>query len=92
MTDDRRPIVDPATGEVIDGWYAHPAADLFPMAHWGTNCYGCGLTVDMQADSALPHGPTIEHVIPIAHGGSNDIANLRISHRRCNLVKGTKAS
>lgn len=32
MTDDRRPIVDPATGEVIDGWYAHPAADPFPMA------------------------------------------------------------
>lgn len=62
------------------------------VAVWGTNCYACGLTVDMQTDPALPHGPTVEHVTPIAHGGSNDIANLRISHRRCNIAKGTKAS
>lgn len=32
MTDANRPIIDPSTGEIIDGWVAHPAADLFPMA------------------------------------------------------------
>ena len=32
MTDANRPIIDPGTGEIIDGWVAHPAADLFPMA------------------------------------------------------------
>lgn len=36
-------------------------------------------------------GPTEEHLIPVSRGGSpNDLRNLGVSHRRCNLARGNK--
>ncbi len=35
-------------------------------------------------------GVTIEHVIPLARGGTNFIANLRPTCKRCNDIKGPK--
>jgi 5-methylcytosine-specific restriction endonuclease McrA len=32
----------------------------------------------------------IDHHIPLALGGSNDISNLRLLHPKCNLIKGAK--
>jgi len=32
---------------------------------------------------------TIEHVLPKARGGTDELANLRVAHRSCNLTKGT---
>lgn len=37
-----------------------------------------------------PLGLTIGHVIPLSHGGSDDDANLRPEHRRCNLAAGNR--
>lgn len=31
---------------------------------------------------------TIDHIIPISRGGSNDISNLRPVHEKCNMLKG----
>lgn len=36
-----------------------------------------------------PEDMHIDHVIPIARGGSNTPANLQIAHSTCNLRKGT---
>lgn len=41
-----------------------------------------------------PYAPTafqIDHVIPIAEGGTNDMANLRGACRKCNFAKGISA-
>ncbi|WP_367179845.1 HNH endonuclease [uncultured Paraglaciecola sp.] len=27
---------------------------------------------------------TIEHLVPMSFGGSNDLSNLRLAHKRCN--------
>lgn len=32
--------------------------------------------------------PTIDHWIPRAAGGSDDVFNLRLTHKRCNVLKG----
>lgn len=31
-----------------------------------------------------------DHIKPVAHGGSTVLANLRLTHRRCNALRGTK--
>lgn len=33
----------------------------------------------------------IDHIIPIAQGGTNDLANLAMTHARCNMTKGAFA-
>lgn len=30
----------------------------------------------------------IDHIVPVAEGGTNDIHNLALTHRRCNDIKG----
>jgi len=34
--------------------------------------------------------PTIDHWIPKAHGGKDDVENLRITHRKCNTEKADR--
>lgn len=51
----------------------------------GARCYLCGQGQD--ADDPFE----IEHVIPRAAGGSDDIENLKLAHRSCNRAKGTSA-
>ena len=46
----------------------------------GYRCVACGATEDL----------TIDHIVPLAAGGSNDPANLQVLCRLCNLRKGTQ--
>ena len=57
-------------------------------AHGGL-CQRCGLPIDPSLSGLLPGGLTIGHRLAIAHGGTNDRANLGPEHRRCNLSGGT---
>ena len=34
--------------------------------------------------------PTIDHWIPLAHGGGSEIENLRLAHRKCNTEKADR--
>lgn len=58
----------------------------------GNACVYCGRMggvlsqTDVKADGYMH----IDHVIPVAQGGSNDISNLVCSCRRCNLEKGDR--
>jgi 5-methylcytosine-specific restriction protein A len=37
------------------------------------------------------HGAnTVDHVIPLSHGGTNDISNLKPAHKRCNSSRGNR--
>jgi 5-methylcytosine-specific restriction endonuclease McrA len=46
-------------------------------------CYLCGFSVSRNDLS-------FDHVIPLVAGGSHSSSNLRVSHLRCNIKKGTK--
>jgi 5-methylcytosine-specific restriction endonuclease McrA len=51
----------------------------------GSKCYLCGQGHD-------PNDPwNVEHVKPRARGGTDDLENLALAHRSCNLTKGTRA-
>ncbi len=47
---------------------------------YGNRCLACG------ADGPL----TVDHIVPLEQGGSNDITNLQPLCNRCNSRKGTK--
>jgi hypothetical protein len=50
-------------------------------------CWLCGDAIDQNAIG--PWQPTIDHLVPRSRGGSNDLANLRLAHRRCNNRRGS---
>jgi len=45
------------------------------------NC-GAGITMELEADGH------IDHIVPLAAGGSNDLVNLQLLCKECNLKKG----
>lgn len=63
---------------------------------YGTNCHICLGPIDMFAPRHARSGPGwelglhIDHLLPIALGGPDTLANVRPSHAICNLAKGGK--
>lgn len=56
----------------------------------GNACHICGVAVDVTLKHPDPLSASVDHVIPRAHGGSDDMANYALSHLRCNLVKNAR--
>lgn len=54
------------------------------IKHFGTlTCYLCLKPIEFGQDS-------LDHVIPLAKGGTNSIENLQIAHKVCNSRKRTR--
>jgi len=49
---------------------------------WGSLCVYCGEAANLE----------IEHIVPLARGGTNEIGNLTVSCRTCNAKKRTKTA
>lgn len=32
---------------------------------------------------------TVDHIIPLSRGGTHEVANLRLVHAKCNVIKGS---
>lgn len=56
----------------------------------GNRCHICGKSVDMSRSGLAKWGPTIDHLVPVSHGGTNDPGNLALAHRQCNTVRGNR--
>lgn len=62
-------------------------------------CHICGRLTDKKAYSARrwdnytpnPRYPTLDHLVPIAHGGAHTYANVACACWECNVNKGTDA-
>lgn len=52
-------------------------------------CHICGRRVAKTLSGNNPMGPTIDHLVPVAEGGGNTMANVALAHRRCNIQRGT---
>lgn len=53
-------------------------------------CGICGRPVDKSLKYPDPMSPTVDHIIPCAKGGSDDLDNLQLAHRKCNRMKSDK--
>ena len=57
----------------------------------GWDCHLCGESVKHAAGTAHePEGATVDHLTPIALGGSHTWDNVALAHRRCNISRGAK--
>jgi 5-methylcytosine-specific restriction endonuclease McrA len=53
-------------------------------------CKLCGLQVDPSLAYPHPMAMTVDHIVPISKGGTQDDANLQLAHSRCNTSKGNR--
>jgi 5-methylcytosine-specific restriction endonuclease McrA len=58
----------------------------------GTTCGICMEAVDLDLMKPNPLAPSIDHVVPVAFGGTDDLANLQIAHFGCNQRKHLRAT
>ncbi len=56
----------------------------------GYRCHLCGLMTDRSKVVPHPKAPTIDHVIPLAEGGTHEPSNCRTAHFLCNSIKGDR--
>jgi hypothetical protein len=56
----------------------------------GTDCQLCSDPVDMALAHPHPLSASVDHIVPRAHGGSDDLDNLQLSHLTCNQKKHTR--
>lgn len=54
----------------------------------GWECQLCGKAI--KRDALVPHplAPTIDHIVPLAAGGTHEPANAQAAHFMCNAMKG----
>lgn len=56
----------------------------------GDKCHLCGKRIDLRLSGLHPMGLNIEHLVPVSDGGTNDLDNLHIAHRKCNVMRGNQ--
>jgi hypothetical protein len=53
----------------------------------GIGCGICQEPIDMTLRKPSLFGPSVDHVLPWARGGTHDPENLQLAHLWCNQVK-----
>ncbi|MBF6315035.1 HNH endonuclease [Nocardia farcinica] len=61
---------------------------VFERDRW--KCHLCKRKVRRSAVVPHPLAPTIDHVIPLAKGGTHEPANCATAHYQCNSAKGDR--
>ena len=63
------------------------------QAKWDASnhtCILCGQPIDETLPPRHPMSRTLEHITPIAQGGTHNLDNLDLAHYSCNASKGAK--
>jgi 5-methylcytosine-specific restriction endonuclease McrA len=55
---------------------------------WNGKCIHCNRNLMLCEDGKPISKATIEHIVPLTHGGGDDIKNLAIACESCNNLKG----
>lgn len=56
----------------------------------GGICQLCGDSIDPELPWPDPMSKTIDHVVPLANGGTHEPANVQLAHALCNCIKGNR--
>lgn len=55
-------------------------------------CGICGNPVDMTLVWPHPDSPTLDHIVPVSHGGPHIYANVRLAHSTCNSARSNRGT
>ena len=55
------------------------------------DCGTCHKPAKMAAEVPHPKAPTLDHIIPLAAGGTHEYANVKLAHFICNSIKSAGA-
>lgn len=58
----------------------------------GYRCQICGKRLAIAERVPHPKAPTIDHIIPLAQGGTHEYSNVQAAHFMCNAMKGDRAA
>lgn len=58
----------------------------------GGDCRLCGNHVDLSLKWPDPMSSSIDHIVPVALGGTDDEENLQLTHLACNRTKGARVA
>ena len=61
---------------------------LLERAH--VECGICGGQIDLSLEYPHPQSLQVDHIVPLARGGSNSKRNLQPAHQICNYKKGSR--
>ena len=64
--------------------------DVF--ARDGFKCQICNKKLDMDKTAPHPDSPSIDHIIPLAKGGTHTWVNVQSAHFLCNCTKSDKGN
>jgi 5-methylcytosine-specific restriction endonuclease McrA len=64
--------------------------DLRGAEGWQGKCIHCNAHLQVAASGEPISKATIEHIVPQAHGGTDDLVNLALACSRCNHQKGVR--
>ena len=58
----------------------------------GWRCQICKLKVNPRYTGTHPKGPSLDHIIPLAVGGTHQPSNVQLAHFGCNARKSSRAA
>lgn len=63
---------------------------LAVMERDGWSCYQCGKDTSLETNPFSPDAATVDHVIPLSHGGQHSMGNVRCCCLACNCSKADR--
>ena len=90
LTGDRLLAAIAATDSAFSHAILHGRDGKADRTAWRGRCLYCDTALWLELDGRPITEITVEHVLPRARGGTNDLANLALACRRCNQEKGAR--
>ncbi len=82
-----------ATRQLKEAKHWHRTLCQYLADRDGARCHICNKQVNLTLSSGPrghDKGPSIDHIIPVSQGGSDDLTNLRLAHWICNRQRGNR--
>jgi len=98
---DRRKALARASGNIRQARILENGSEYYSLIQvlllYGKDCHICKVAIDLKASRRVGVGDWllglhIDHLIAIALGGADTLANVRPSHAICNLKKGARVA